>query len=131
MIRCFIILLLFPSFVSAIEIDVLLTNGTIYDGKSLDSYSGNIAINNGKIIDLVKNKEVTAKLVIDCTGKIICPGFIDLHNHSDSQVVAAATRANINYLLQGCTTIVTGNCGSGPVNVDKYYTAINQAGSGT
>tara|TARA_B110000116_G_scaffold180575_1_gene156356 strand:- start:85 stop:1635 length:1551 start_codon:yes stop_codon:yes gene_type:complete len=131
MIRCFFILLFFPALASAIEIDVLLTNGTIYDGKSLDSRIGDIAINNGKILDLTKNKEVTAKLVIDCTGMIICPGFIDLHNHSDNQVTAAATRANINYLLQGCTTIVTGNCGAGPVYVDKYYTAINQAGSGT
>ena len=42
-----------------------------------------------------------------------------------------ATRANVNYLLQGCTTVVTGNCGSGPVDVAKYYEQINNAGAGT
>jgi N-acyl-D-aspartate/D-glutamate deacylase len=62
---------------------------------------------------------------------VIAPGFIDLHNHSDSVIVQDGTRANMNYVLQGCTTIVTGNCGSGPVNVKDYYELINSAGAGT
>jgi len=46
-------------------------------------------------------------------------------------VVAPGTRANLNYLLQGCTTVVTGNCGSGPVDEGEYYSKINRAGAGT
>ncbi len=131
MIRTIFLLFLFPTVLLAQDVDVLLTGGTIYDGRSLKSRVGNIAIANGKIIELNTRKTPPAKLTIDCKGKVICPGFIDLHNHSDNQVVSAPTRANINYLLQGCTTIVTGNCGSGPVDVAEYYGLIDQAGSGT
>jgi N-acyl-D-aspartate/D-glutamate deacylase len=73
----------------------------------------------------------TAEWRLDCTGLVVMPGAIDLHNHSDRQVVAPGTRANLNYLLQGCTTVVTGNCGSGPVDVGEYYSKINGAGAGT
>ena len=51
---------------------------------------------------------------IDCAGLVVAPGFIDLHSHSDGPIVRPATRGNANYLTQGCTTVVTGNCGSGP-----------------
>ncbi len=54
-----------------------------------------------------------------------------MHNHSDAQVIDRLTRANVNYLTQGCTTIVTGNCGSGPVDVADYYQKIDAAGAGT
>ena len=52
--------------------------------------------------------------VIDGKGLIVAPGFIDLHTHSDSGLTRAATRDNLNYLRQGVTTVVTGNCGFGP-----------------
>ena len=72
-----------------------------------------------------------ATWVIDCSGLVIAPGFIDLHNHSDKQVIDRQRRAVVNYLMQGCTTIVTGNCGSGPVDVDEYFRRIRGAGVGT
>ena len=68
---------------------------------------------------------------IDCTGLVIAPGFIDLHNHSDSAIVSSAARGNVNFLMQGCTTIVTGNCGGGPIRVKEYYDKIDAAGAGT
>jgi N-acyl-D-aspartate/D-glutamate deacylase len=61
---------------------------------------------------------------------IICPGFIDLHNHSDQEILVNETRSAMNYLTQGCTTLVTGNCGSGPIDVAEYYDAIDQKGAG-
>ena len=64
-------------------------------------------------------------------GLIVAPGFIDLHNHSDGPIVRAATRANVNFVTQGCTTVVTGNCGFGPVDVAAYFKKIDAAGAGT
>ena len=131
MLRLTFVFLLLTAPALAQPADVLLTNATIYDGVSTSPTTGDVAIEDGVIIAVGKMLPHTATLKIDCEGKVICPGFIDLHNHSDRQIVVEATRANVNYLLQGCTTVVTGNCGSGPVDVAKYYEQINSAGVGT
>jgi predicted amidohydrolase YtcJ len=62
---------------------------------------------------------------------VVAPGFIDLHTHSDEEIVKPETRLNLNYLTQGVTTVVTGNCGSGPVDVAKYLAAVDANGAGT
>lgn len=113
-----------------IKADVLLKGGTIFDGSTSKSIVGDIAILNEQIV-AVGSFDVDAVWTIDCTGLIVCPGFIDLHNHADNQIVRAETRANMNYLRQGCTTIVTGNCGSGPVDVRAFYDKIDAHGAGT
>ncbi|MFN0199096.1 MAG: N-acyl-D-amino-acid deacylase family protein, partial [Planctomycetaceae bacterium] len=90
-----------------------------------------VAIKDGRILAVGKFQVKMAEIEINCQGLVIAPGFIDLHNHSDDQIVDSKTRSNLNYLTQGCTTIVTGNCGSGPVNVGKYYDTIDKLGAGT
>ena len=57
-------------------------------------------------------------------------GFIDLHNHSDFQVIDPQKSGLVNYLTQGCTTIVTGNCGFGPVDVAEFHKKLTDAGVG-
>ncbi|MBC7818510.1 MAG: amidohydrolase family protein, partial [Planctomycetaceae bacterium] len=114
-----------------IEADVFLKGGTIFDGSGSDGQVGDIAIDGDRIVGVGKFDLKSAKWIIDCKGLVVAPGFIDLHNHSDSQIITPRTRANINFLMQGCTTIVTGNCGSGPIDVGEYYSKINAAGAGT
>jgi N-acyl-D-amino-acid deacylase len=111
--------------------DVLLLNGTVYDGTGDPAVQADVGIVGGKITAIAELTDRPAGQRIDCTGLIICPGFIDLHNHSDSQIVSPLTRGNVNFLLQGCTTVVTGNCGSGPVNAAAYFDKIDAAGAGT
>jgi N-acyl-D-aspartate/D-glutamate deacylase len=115
----------------AIEADILLQGGTIFDGTGSDGQVGDVAIRADRIVGVGKFDWKSARWIIDCQGLVIAPGFIDLHNHSDSQIVSPRTRANVNFLMQGCTTIVTGNCGSGPIKVGEYYAKINAAGAGT
>ena len=69
--------------------------------------------------------------VIDASALIVAPGFIDLHTHSDEGITRTPTRLNANYLTQGVTTIVTGNCGGGALDVAKYLAAIDDHGAGT
>ncbi|MCC7420030.1 MAG: D-aminoacylase [Planctomycetaceae bacterium] len=110
---------------------VLLKGGTLYDGTGGDPVVGDVAIAKGRIVAVGTFPLGSADLTLDCGGLVITPGFIDLHNHSDSQVVDPLTRGNVNFLMQGCTTVVTGNCGSGPVNAGEYHRKIDAAGAGT
>jgi len=114
-----------------VEAEILLQGGTIHDGSGDQPVVGDVAISQGRIIAVGKFEVASADLTIPCKGLVITPGFIDLHNHSDSVIVQDGTRSNMNYVLQGCTTIVTGNCGSGPIDVKAYYERINSAGAGT
>ena len=117
--------------VAPIDADLLLQQGIIHDGSGGAPTIGDVAIRGEKIVAIGKFAVGKVGQSIDCRGLVIAPGCIDLHNHSDRQIVATGTRANINYVTQGCTTIVTGNCGSGPVDVAKYYDQIDSAGAGT
>lgn len=114
-----------------INADLLLSGGTLFDGTGAEGFLGDVAIKDKKIVAVGKFPHGKILQKIDCTGLVIAPGFIDLHNHSDGPIIAPATRGNVNYLTQGCTTIVTGNCGGGPIRVKEFYDKVDAAGSGT
>lgn len=120
-----------PAYADNDQIDILLKGGTIYDGSGAAPFEGNVMVRDGKIVavgDVVSIQD--AKQTIDCTGLIICPGFIDLHNHSDHSINTPQTRDAMCYLTQGCTTLVTGNCGGGRGDVAEYYDELTAGGVG-
>lgn len=110
--------------------DLLLAGGTIVDGTGGDPYRGDVAIRDGKIVAVGDFETADVRETIDCTDLVVCPGFIDLHNHSDHTLFSPETKPALCYLTQGCTTLVTGNCGSGPVDVEKYYRRLAEQGIG-
>jgi N-acyl-D-aspartate/D-glutamate deacylase len=111
--------------------DVVLRGGTILDGTGKPGAVGDLAIKGDRIVAVGKFPVAGSPRVIDCTGLVVAPGFIDLHTHSDLPLQAAATRDNLNYLTQGVTTVVTGNCGSGPVDVAAYFKKLEEGGIGS
>ncbi len=118
---------------TTVRADVLLRGGTVIDGGQPTgdpSRVADVAIRGDEIVSVGDGETVDADWVIDCEGLVIAPGFIDLHNHSDRQVTEPATRGCVNYLTQGCTTIVTGNCGGGVTDVGDYYDQIDRRGAG-
>lgn len=131
-------LLLFVLALSADPADYLIRGATIYDGTGQPGVVGDVAIRGSKILAVGKYEGQAAQ-VIDGRGLIVAPGFIDLHSHSDlgdspreePPITASETRDNYNYTAQGCTTVVTGNCGSGPVDVADFFAAIDKHGAGT
>jgi N-acyl-D-aspartate/D-glutamate deacylase len=112
------------------NVDVLLQGGTIIDGSGEAPYVGGVAIHDGRIVAVGKIDNRAADRTIDCKGLIIAPGFIDLHNHSDDSILSAKNRGALCYLTQGCTTLVTGNCGGGRADVGKFYDEVAAAGVG-
>lgn len=113
-----------------IDVDLLLVGGTLHVGDGKPAQTGNVAIVDDRIVAVGNFDVGTVTQRIDCTGLVVSPGFIDLHNHSDTPATRKETRACVNYLTQGCTTLVTGNCGSGPVDVGSYYDKLDEHGIG-
>src|SRR5258708_4466356 len=130
---CFLVTaILTPSLrAEPIDADIVIRGGTLYDGTGAAPVVADLAVKGDRIVAIGTFELGKVGLEIDCRGLVVAPGFIDLHNHSDAQVLDRLTRANVNFLMQGCTTVVTGNCGSGPIEVAQYYGKIDLAGAGT
>lgn len=123
--KLFICLLLLPLIASSQNsaIDILIKNGKIIDGTGNNWYYGDIAVNNGKILKIGRTLNLPAKKTIDATGLIVAPGFIDVHTHleGDEDKDPFAT----NFILDGVTTCITGNCGSSNTDIGKYLAWID------
>lgn len=124
------LLLSSPVIGEPIQATLLLKNAQILDGSMAPAKTGNVAIAHGVIVAVGDFEVAGTPWTLDCSGMIVCPGFIDLHNHSDRPITEPLTRGAVNYLMQGCTTIVNGNCGSGPTDAGKLYGKIDQFGAG-
>lgn len=108
--------------------DILITGGTIIDGTGRPPYKKDIVIRDGRIALIGGVSKAGALYKIDATGKVIAPGFIDLHSHADRGLLDH--RAAENYIRQGVTTLVCGNCGSSPVDVAKFFELLREVGTG-
>lgn len=98
--------------------DIMIVNGKIIDGTGNNWYYGNIAIKDGKIIAIGKVYYFHAARTIDAGGMIVAPGFIDVHTHLEGD--EAKDPNATNFILDGVTTCVTGNCGSSNTDIGKY-----------
>jgi N-acyl-D-aspartate/D-glutamate deacylase len=114
-----------------VEADLVIRGGTLYDGSGAAPVAGDLAIRGDRIVAVGTFKVAGKPEELDAKGLCVAPGFIDLHNHSDSSITSEKVRGNPNFLRQGCTTIVTGNCGGGVVDVARYFATIEKQGAGT
>ena len=90
--------------------DLIIKNGLIYDGKGSEPFEADIAISEDKIVAIGKIEEDSIE-TIDAKGKIVTPGFVDIHTHYDGQVTWDPYLRPSTY--HGVTTVVMGNCGVG------------------
>jgi len=95
-------------------LDVLIKNGLVVDGAGNPWFRADIGIKEGRIVKVSRTISEEADRVINADGLIVAPGFIDLHNHSDMIEMTGSilfNRTAENLVMQGVTTVVTGNCG--------------------
>ena len=99
--------------------DLVIRGGTIVDGSGGAPYVGDVAID-GKRISLVGTVTAKGREEIDATGKIVTPGFVDIHTHYDGQATWDSEMGPSSW--HGVTTVVMGNCGVGfaPAKPDKH-----------
>jgi N-acyl-D-amino-acid deacylase len=118
-----LIFLFFGLSTKAQQVDILIKNGKLIDGSGNSWYYANVAIKDGKIFKIGKLQNYTAVKTIDATGLMISPGFIDVHTHleDDEKRNPLAT----NFILDGVTTCITGNCGSSNINMQQYFSFID------
>ena len=102
--------------------DFLIKNGTVIDGSKAERYVSDIGVLDGKIVIPVSEHD-TATNVVDASGKIVCPGFIDSHSHIDEFMIEDTARYAFCKISQGITTEVAGQCGESLFPVTRQHEA--------
>ena len=110
------------------EHDLLIRGGTIVDGTGGAPFVGDVLVHDGRIIEVSKGaiEGASARETIEANGKLVTPGFVDVHTHYDGQATWDEELAPSCW--HGVTTIVMGNCGVGfaPVVPGQEQTLIEQ-----
>lgn len=115
-----LICILFPLFSFAQNYaDVIIRNGKIIDGTGNSWFYGDVAVKDGKISAIGKLSNWRSAKTIDATGLIVAPGFIDVHTHIEDDETRNPYATN--FIYDGVTTVVTGNCGASNIDVKRYY----------
>jgi N-acyl-D-amino-acid deacylase len=108
------------------QYDYLIRNGVIVDGTGNPWYAADIGIIGDKIAGIGNIPEECGNIIIDCSGKVVAPGFIDIHSHGESRILEDPTAHN--FIAQGATTIVGGNCGGSPLNLKEFFEKVESGG---
>ena len=106
--------------------DILIKNGKVIDGTGSPALPNQVAIKDGKIVKIARKIEGEAKTVIDAAGKVITPGFIDSHSHSDRQYFTCPQQTE--KVEQGITTVIGGQCGGSVCGADAAEFLDNARG---
>lgn len=119
------------AFVPYRNLDILIVNGTVVDGTGSPPRVCDVAIRDGRVVGLGGWRFFFSRpnLRIDATGKIVAPGFIDVHTHVEPNIPASGPFVPANFLRQGVTTLITGNCGRSRTDIAGLLAGLEKRGS--
>lgn len=106
--------------------DLLITNGKIIDGAGNSWFYGDVGIRAGKVAAVGKLGNAQATRTLDATGLVVAPGFIDVHAHIEGNELSNPHAHN--FVFDGVTTVVTGNCGGSNLDIPNYFKRLDSIG---
>ena len=112
----------------AADFDILIRNARIIDGSGNAWFRGDVAVKEGRIAAVGRLEKATADKTIDAHERVVAPGFIDVHTHVEGNV--ERNPRGDNFLLDGVTTVITGNCGSSELNLTAWFEKLDKLGLG-
>ena len=117
----------------ATALDILIIIGKLVDGSGKGPRKADVGIRGDRIVFVgdARKTKLEAARTIDATGMIVAPGFIDGHTHTLADLTNEQTKSNQAYLMQGVTTVVTGNDGGSVLNVGDMLRKWETQGIGT
>src|SRR5438876_4094975 len=118
---------------NAYPLDILILHGKLVDGSGKSPRTTDIGIKGDRIVFIGNAARSNQRAVstIDATGLIVAPGFIDPHTHTLGDLSDPSHKSNEAYLMQGVTTVVTGNDGGSVLNVGETLRKWDEQGIGT
>ena len=109
------------------RVDAVFRGGTVVDGSGDEAFEADVAVDKGRILEVRESVDYLGTTEVDCTGQIVCPGFIDVHAHDD---LAAVMPGGLEpKIAQGVTSTIVGNCGHGVSPSGQYGREIRSYSS--
>jgi len=107
--------------------DLLVRGGTIVDGTGAEGFAGDVGIVGDRIHAIGDLSAADFRDVIDVTGLIVAPGFVDVHNHASGEMEGGILNIPSveNQVRQGVTTLISGNCGGSPWPIGEHLDAVD------
>ncbi len=118
---------------TSLQVDLLLRRGKLVDGSGAKPFVADVGIRGDQIVFIgnAARAGIDATRVLDVRGLVVAPGFIDPHTHTLEDLSDNARKSNENYLMQGVTTVVTGNDGASAISIAGALDRWAQQGIGT
>ncbi len=118
--------------------DVLITGGRVIDGSGNPWFYSDVGVRNGRIVAMGRLTGAAAIRTIDARGKVVVPGFIDIHSHADGpdgdrgglRAQDPQRRAALNLVSQGITTVVVNQDGGSPTSIAQQRDQLEEQGFG-
>lgn len=122
-------ILYLTNLVQAQQPEQIITNGRIIDGTGNSWFKADVAISGKRIVAVRQGlvAQYPGAKVVDARNKLVVPGFIDVHGHIEGSIFERPTADN--YIYDGVTTVVTGNCGSGADDIGEFLRKVDSTGT--
>lgn len=113
---------------SAADYDILIRNARVVDGTGNPWFRADVGIRDGRIAAVGRLTGASAYRTVDAAGRVVAPGFIDVHTHIEGGI-EKVPRGD-NYILDGVTSVVTGNCGGSRLGLGDWFDELDRRGLG-